>query len=334
MGTDCGAANALSLDGLGLALNAALNGTPFQFPQAVSHQDDSSPFRIDATLGRWQIDESGSGNRIEITIASGTLRDIDKGIFLLSGMIVTLLVAAEMTPAAVVNPGPLSELQQEGLLDAVGTYLNPPAIQYAIATVALGSGGSENPATLPGLLVSLQNGSGQNGSGQNASNSPAALLISGDLFVSRAVLPGLTAPGLTAPGLAGALGDFSLLSCSMSIVAEKLLTTAQLRRTSSEGIEQTFTARCSHSARFDAASRKLLFVSEDTNSSEPAVDGAVRALANAIAAAASKSIARVELPRDPEPSFIKPSVASPATATFHIHTAALAGAVCLQGNWS
>lgn len=81
-----------SLDGLGSSLSLALNGalrgastgSPFQFPQAVSHQDASSPFRIDATLGRWQIDESGAGNRIEITIASGTLRGIDKGIFLLS----------------------------------------------------------------------------------------------------------------------------------------------------------------------------------------------------------------------------------------------------------
>jgi hypothetical protein len=312
MGTDYGTASAPSSDGLSSALNGALSGSPFQFPRAVCYQGDSSPFRIDATLGRWQIDESGAGNRIEITIASGTLRDIDKGIFLLSGMIVTLPVAGQMTPAAVVNPGPLSELQQEGLLDAVGTYLNAPAIHYAIATVSFAS---QVPATLPGLFVVARD------------STDAALLISGDLFLSRAVLPGLAA------GLTG-VGDFLLLSCTMSIVADKVVTTAKLGRTSSEGIEQTFTARCSHSARFDAASRTLLFVSEDTNPSEPAVDGAVRALASAIAAAATKSIARVELPRDPEPSFIKPSVASPVTATFHIHTAVLVGAVCLQGNWS
>jgi hypothetical protein len=327
MGTNGGTGIAPSVDGLGFALNAALNtalnqattGTPFQFPQAVCYQDDSSPFSIDATLGRWQIAEGREGNRIEITIASGTLRDIDKGIFYLSGIVLIVLVDGEMTPVAVVNPGPLSELQQEGLLDAVGTYLNAPAIRYAIATVGFAS---QVPATLPGLLVFEE------------SSRDAAVLISGDLFLSRAVLP----------GLAGALSEYSLLSCTMSIVADKLVTTAQLRRTSSEGIEQTFTARCSHSARFDAASRTLLFVSEDTNPSEPAVDGAVRALASAIAAASTKSIARVELSRSPEPSStepsfikqasIKSSVASPVTETFHIKTAALTGAVCLQGNWS
>jgi hypothetical protein len=319
MGTDYGIANATSSDGLGFALNHAFSAAPFPFAPAVRYQDDSSPFRIDATMGDWQIAERGEGNRIEITITSGTLRDIDKGNFSLSGVVLTLRVDGQMIPGAVVNPGPLSELQQEGLLDAAGTYLNAPAVRYQIATVSLGSEGPENPITLPGLLVSIQ----------NASNSSAALLISGDLFLLRAVLP-----GLTAPGLAAALSDFSLLSCTMSIVADKLVTTAKLGRAWSEGIEQTFTARCSHSARFDAASRTLLFVSEDTNSFEPAVDGAVRALASAIAAAATKSIARVELSRLPELPVTKQSVASPVAATFHINTAALAGAVCLHGSWS
>jgi hypothetical protein len=319
MGTDYGTANARSLDGLGYLLNAALSGTAIQFPQTIRYHNASSPFSIEATLGQWRIPEGDAGNCIEITIATGTLRDIDKGNFPLAGVVLTLLVDGQMTPVAVVNPGPLSELQQEGLLDAVSTYLNAPAIRYAIATVSLGS---QVAVTLPGLFVVARD------------STDAALLISGDLFLSRAVLPELTAPGLTA-----ALGDCSLLSYAMSIVADKLVTTAQLGWTSSERIEQTFRARCSHSARFDAASRTLLFVSEDTNSSEPAVDGAVRALASAIAAASTKSITRVELSRLPEPpvtkpSSIKSSVASPVTATFHIHTAALAGAVYLQGNWS
>jgi hypothetical protein len=324
MGTDYGTANAPCPDGLGVALNGALNrafgAAPFLFPQAIRYQDGSSPFRIDATLGRWQIAEGGEGNRIEISIATGTLRDIDKGNFPLAGVVLTLLVNGQMIPGVVVNPGPLSELQQEGLLDAVSTYLNAPTIRYAIATVRFAS---QLPATLPGLLVLAK----------DSANSPAALLIPADLFVSRAVLPELTA------GLAAALREYSLLSCTMSIVADKLVTAAQLRWTSSERIEQTFTARCSHSARFDAATRTLLFVSEDTNSFEPAVDGAVRALAGAIAAAATKSIARLELSRSPEPSStepssIKSSVASPVTETFHTHTAALTGAVCLQGDWS
>ena len=125
------------------------------------------------------------------------------------------------------------------------------------------------------------------------------------------------------------MGDYSLLSFTLSIVADKLVTTAQFRRTSSEGIEQAIAVKCSHSARFDAASRTLLFVSEDTNPPESTADGAVRALASAIALASTKSIIRVQLSRDP-----KPSVASPVTKTFHIKTAVLAGAVCLQGNWS
>ena len=91
-----------------------------------------------------------------------------------------MLVDGQMTPVAVVNPGPLSELQQEGLLDAVSTYLNAPAVHYRIATVSLGPGGAENSAnlpsglpsalgsvTLPGLVISAQDGS----------NSPGALVI-------------------------------------------------------------------------------------------------------------------------------------------------------------
>jgi hypothetical protein len=176
MGTNYGAANGRSLDGLGFLLNAALSGTPFQFPQTIRHQDASSPFSVEATLAQWRIPEGDAGNCIEITIASGTLRDIDKGIFSLSGIALTLLVDGRMTPVAVVNPGPLSELQQEGLLDAVGTYLNAPAVHYRIATVSLGPGGSENPAEVPltlgsvplrGLLVGAKGGS----------NSPPALVI-------------------------------------------------------------------------------------------------------------------------------------------------------------
>ena len=240
MGTHSGTVNVLSHDGLGFALNSGLSGRPARFAETIRYQDDSSPFHIDAILGRWQIAECGEGNRIEITIASGTLRDIDKGNFPLAGVVLTLLVDGQMISGAMVNPGPLSELQQEGLLDAVSTYVNAPGIRYAIATVSLGS---QAAVTLPGLFVVAKD------------STDAALLISSDLFLSRAVLP-----GLAAPGLAGALGDFSLLSCSMSIVAEKLLTTAQLGRTSSEGIEQTFAARCSHSARFDAASRTLFLL--------------------------------------------------------------------------
>ena len=77
MSTDHDTANALSHDGLGFALNSALSGRPARFPKTIRYQNDSSPFRIDATLGQWRIDESGQGNRIEIAIASGTLRDID-----------------------------------------------------------------------------------------------------------------------------------------------------------------------------------------------------------------------------------------------------------------
>ena len=84
MGIDTGTANARSLDGLGFLLNAALRGTEIQFPKTIRYQDGSSPFNVEATLGEWCISEGAegdAGNCVEITIASGTLRDVDKGIF-------------------------------------------------------------------------------------------------------------------------------------------------------------------------------------------------------------------------------------------------------------
>lgn len=91
------------------------------FPKRITHRDESSPFTIDATLGGWRMVE-GEPGLVQITIASGTLLDADKGEFSLAGVVITIrLHLGGVDPKAVVNPGDLSEFQQAGLLDAVST---------------------------------------------------------------------------------------------------------------------------------------------------------------------------------------------------------------------
>lgn len=98
----------------------------FDLPLAVSYRDDSGPFAIDATVTAWRTAPgSGEGPAITLTLGSGTLHDADKGAFPLDGLEMSMRLASDgFEPLAVLNPGVLSEFQQEGLLDAVSSYLN------------------------------------------------------------------------------------------------------------------------------------------------------------------------------------------------------------------
>ncbi len=100
---------------------------PFALPLIVSYRDPSSPFRVEATLTELQMTDGQPEQApvATLTIGSGTLHDADKGAFPLDGLALTLRVTnGRMEPEVVLNPGVLSEFQQEGLLDAVSRYLN------------------------------------------------------------------------------------------------------------------------------------------------------------------------------------------------------------------
>lgn len=98
----------------------------FTLPLAVIYCDDSGPFAIDLTVVAWRKEAaSGQERSIVLTIGAGTLHDADKGSFPLDALEVSMRVASNrFEPLAILNPGPLTEFQQEGLLDAVCTYLN------------------------------------------------------------------------------------------------------------------------------------------------------------------------------------------------------------------
>jgi hypothetical protein len=114
-------------------LNPNPPATPgFTLPLAVTYCDQSGPFSIDATVTSWRrYYAADEGAAIRLTIGSGTLHDADKGSFPLDGLELFMRVASHgFEPLAVLNPGVLSEFQQEGLLDAVSSYLNsvsPPS---------------------------------------------------------------------------------------------------------------------------------------------------------------------------------------------------------------
>ena len=98
----------------------------FTLPLAVSYRDDSGPFAIDLTVAAWRREPAfGQGVSIRLTIGAGMLDDADKGSFPLDGLELSIrLVSNRFEPLAVLNPGELTEFQQEGLLDAICTYLN------------------------------------------------------------------------------------------------------------------------------------------------------------------------------------------------------------------
>jgi hypothetical protein len=98
-------------------------------PLAVRYRDPAGPFAIDATVVAWRVEERERGaGMVRLTLGSGTLDDADKGRFPLVGLELTMrLTDSGVEPAAVLNPGVLSEFQQDGLLDAVSTCLNARA---------------------------------------------------------------------------------------------------------------------------------------------------------------------------------------------------------------
>ncbi|MEZ5284793.1 MAG: hypothetical protein R2712_08300 [Vicinamibacterales bacterium] len=92
----------------------------------VRYRDQSGPFSVELTVTAWRLEAAADeGPAVTFTIGSGTLHDADKGRFALDGVEASLRVSGgRLEPLAVRNPGVLSELQQEGLLDAISSYLN------------------------------------------------------------------------------------------------------------------------------------------------------------------------------------------------------------------
>ncbi len=88
---------------------------------------------MDATLSEWLV----SADEIRITIATGTLVDLDKGTFSLSGLKVKLRAEGWMVPIGMVAPGGLSELQQAVVVDAISSYLNQPGLSYRVDSIGL-----------------------------------------------------------------------------------------------------------------------------------------------------------------------------------------------------
>ena len=65
------------------------------------------------------------GRTPPVTLGPGTLHDADKGAFGLDGLELAMRVASgEVLPVRVIEPGVLSEVQQEALLDGVSSALN------------------------------------------------------------------------------------------------------------------------------------------------------------------------------------------------------------------
>jgi hypothetical protein len=95
---------------------------------AISYTGGSNPFSIDATLGEWLV----ATQEIRISIANGTLIDLDKGSFSLSGLGVRLRAEGRMVPLGMVSTGSLSELQQAVVMDAITGYLNQPHLAYRV----------------------------------------------------------------------------------------------------------------------------------------------------------------------------------------------------------
>jgi hypothetical protein len=95
-------------------------------PLAVTCSDQSGLFAIDLTITAWRREPvSGDAPSLTLTIGAGTLHDADKGSFPLDGMELSMRVTGgRLEPLAVLDPGALTEFQQDGLLDAIATYLN------------------------------------------------------------------------------------------------------------------------------------------------------------------------------------------------------------------
>lgn len=99
----------------------------FALPFLVSHKDSSGIFAIEAKVVAWQEarHEPASSDVVTLTIGEGTLHDADKGVFPLDGLELTFRVEhRRFEPIEVLNPGVLTEFQQEALLDGVASGLN------------------------------------------------------------------------------------------------------------------------------------------------------------------------------------------------------------------
>jgi hypothetical protein len=108
----------------------SIRGVPsnaLTLPFTVSHRDASGLFAIEATVVAWREEPRQPGQvcPIWLTLGPGTLRDADKGAFPLDGLELLVRVAHDgIEPIGVLNPGPLSDFQQEALLVLVAGAIN------------------------------------------------------------------------------------------------------------------------------------------------------------------------------------------------------------------
>jgi hypothetical protein len=96
-------------------------------PFTVSHRDPSGLFAIETTVVTWREErrESGQVGPAYLTLGAGMLHDADKGTFPLDGVeLIVRVTNGQVEPIGVLNPGVLSEFQQDALLDAVTSALN------------------------------------------------------------------------------------------------------------------------------------------------------------------------------------------------------------------
>ena len=98
-----------------------------RLPLTVSDRDPSGLIVIETTVVTWREDrrEPGQIYPVGLTLGGGSLHDVDKGAFPLDGLELIVRVAnGQVEPIGVLNPGVLSEFQQDALLDAVACALN------------------------------------------------------------------------------------------------------------------------------------------------------------------------------------------------------------------
>ena len=107
---------------------------PFDVPTlpfTVSHRDPSGPFAIEATVvaRREEPRQPGQVCPVWLTLGPGTLQDADKGAFPLDGLeLLVRVVHDQVEPVGVLNPGPLSDFQQEALLVLVAGAIDDAGI--------------------------------------------------------------------------------------------------------------------------------------------------------------------------------------------------------------
>ena len=383
-------------------LNQNLAQKSLGFPNQISDRDPTSPFTITAQLGAWQVGNGSSAQILSVTIpiASGTLEDQDKGTFPLAGINLSMDVALEIlsqgqqmslkfnlqavNPVQVVNPGNLSELQQLGLLDAAAAYLsaNAASIDYEFASINAATQNApawlvaqaSNYTTVNGFLVILCSTKSSNiaalppvaDPSMIAAGDTAAFLMSGDLFLTDVVLPGLATsmgiktpaqpfifnPGTHAienngevelPGVKKGLITYTpkLTSYSMTVTGANLVSYSAISCSAGLGASANVSITANNTVQFDAASKTLQVVADPNptihkDNSIPwyelmmgiVFEILVPILVNGVATAVTKDMSNVRIA-----GLSTQSVAWTGAGNFEVTNGGINDAVYLQGAW-